>query len=129
MNIAYRPAEITDLSLIYSTWTKSLYFALYKEQEVDPVHTYYPNATRAIQSILERSNVAVACLEDQPDVVLGYCVFEGFVLRWIYMKKVWRKQGIAKKLIAYSGAKAYSNHIGKRSNTFGLLYDPLEVLK
>lgn len=40
----------------------------------------------------------MACLEDEPDVVLGYVVASPGVVHWIFVKKAWRELGIARKL-------------------------------
>ena len=53
-----------------------------------------------IQLLLERADVKVACLEEDPDVALGYCVSRGHCLDWIFVKKAWRRLGIAKALVS-----------------------------
>lgn len=48
------------------------------------------------------ASVTVACLKDDPDVILGYSVShttsEGVAIDWIYVKKPWRGIGIARRL-------------------------------
>lgn len=45
--------------------------------------------------------VAVACLPEDPDVILGFSIVsvDGTILHWVYVKKKWRRYGIATKLV------------------------------
>lgn len=45
--------------------------------------------------------VAIACLPEDPDVILGFSIvsIDGTLLHWVYVKKKWRRYGIATKLI------------------------------
>jgi GNAT superfamily N-acetyltransferase len=47
------------------------------------------------------SIVFVACLNDDPSVILGYSIVstELDTLHWVYVKKAWRNKGIAKNLV------------------------------
>jgi hypothetical protein len=44
-------------------------------------------------------NIRVACLKDDPTVILGYAIFEGDTLHWVFIKKSWRNIGLAKDLV------------------------------
>jgi len=99
-NVLIRNAVETDLPFIYATWLKGLYHdKLWPAFRVVHQDTFYPNYHRVIESILSRSTVFVACLEDEPDVVLGYSVVSGNTLHWIFIKKAWRGNKIAKQLV------------------------------
>jgi len=43
--------------------------------------------------------VKVACMKDAPDVILGYSVYSGTRLDWVYVKDRWRGLGVAKDLV------------------------------
>ena len=54
-----------------------------------------------IEKVFLDPNVAVkiACLTEDPEVILGYSITEGDIIHWVYVKEMWRKQGIAKMLL------------------------------
>lgn len=46
-----------------------------------------------------RNTVKVACLKDDPEIILGYAIYNEFNLHWVFVKKSWREIGIAKNLV------------------------------
>lgn len=90
----YQPQ--TDDPLIYSTWTKSCYYAD-KSQVIDK-RDWFTQKIKEIRSHLENHTVCVACFQDDPNSILGYAVFEGHRLVWMYVKKNYRDQGIERLL-------------------------------
>jgi GNAT superfamily N-acetyltransferase len=99
--VTIRPAEESDKAFIFATWLKGLYHgnSFYSEIEKD---AYFTNYHAVLERVLAKSSVLVACLTDTPDVVLGYAVIErGTVLHWVFVKKSWRRFGIAKRLIPH----------------------------
>jgi GNAT superfamily N-acetyltransferase len=48
--------------------------------------------------------VKVACLKEDPDVILGYSVAStnGDAVIWLFVKSAWRQQGIGKSLLPKS---------------------------
>lgn len=97
-NFVVRRANDTDLSLIVSTWLHGLYHSntWFNEIEKD---VFWENYRKVIEAILAYSDVNVACLPDEPDVILGYVVYTGPILHWIFVKKAFRKLGIGKTLL------------------------------
>lgn len=98
MNILIRPITETDLPFIFATWLKGLYHGneFYSKIKQD---VFYAQYHKMIETILPKSMIKIACLEDEPDVIIGYCVFETDRLHWIFVKKAWRKLTIAKQLL------------------------------
>ena len=45
------------------------------------------------------ADVRVACLADDPDVIIGFAITRPNILDYVYTKGPWRKQGVAKKLL------------------------------
>lgn len=96
--IQIRDVREEDLPLIYSTWLLGLYhgcewFGRIKKD------SFFKNYKRALEGLLPRCQIKVAALADDPDVILGYVCFRGESLDWIFVKKAWRKMGIAKSLL------------------------------
>lgn len=98
--INIRDGKVSDEDLIYSTWIRPLYHDSDENSDID--RDVFVKATRKrIASILSRPSVSIkiACLNDDPDVIIGYSVIEWRKLWWVYVKKAWREMGIAKRLI------------------------------
>lgn len=98
--ITTRDANKDDISFIYATWLRGLrhgnsWFELIIQE------VYYDVYHRVIENIIKSSKVTtkVACLKDDPGVILGYAVYSSNRLDWVYVKKAWRSIGIAKMLV------------------------------
>lgn len=95
--ISTRVAKAEDINFIYNTWLYSLYNGSdYQNMEKGEFMNAYKNV---IHNILTRPGVftLVACLEDDPDVILGWSCFEGEenpILHYVYVKKLWRGKQI-----------------------------------
>lgn len=124
MNINIRDMVEEDRSFIFATWLLGLRHGneLYKEIKKE---SYFSKYKQVIELLLSRSTVKVACLIDDPDVVLGYVVYQGDKLHWVFVKKAWRKLSIASQLVP-KNIKYYS-HITKMIRSFkpqGWEFDP-----
>jgi GNAT superfamily N-acetyltransferase len=99
--IAYQAPLLpkTYEALIYSKWLRSLkygneYFKLIESQAYfSAYHTY-------IHNIITRpdTEIRLAVLTEDPDVVLGFSVHRGPVLEYIHVHKDMRHQGIGTSL-------------------------------
>lgn len=98
MKVSIRSVEQSDLSFIFSTWLKGLYHGnvMFNKIEQD---LFYFKYHQVIEALLKRSVIKIACLEDEPDVILGYSITEPGKLHWVFVKKAWRKLGIGKSLL------------------------------
>lgn len=117
---------LEDRNFIYSTWLKGLryknpFLKSVKEDKNsnDPLFKYYSSLFsqgfyKHYQPILEelfkspQLKVNLACLKEDPHVILGYCVYTENTLHWMFVKNAWRKLGIA-KLIWPEGINSYSD--------------------
>lgn len=96
--ITKRPAKEDDLGLIYDTWPKGAWFSGVYGHNGDK-DQWFTVFYRRAQSVLRRADVTIACLETDPDFILGYSIIDGETLEWIYVKDSYRKQGIARFLL------------------------------
>lgn len=102
--IEIRPAKLDDLSFIYSTWLRSYrhssQFAKKLTNEV-----YYEMHHKVIDGFILRGGIVlIAHAKGEPEVILGYLCMEpnGSIIQYIYVKKAFRKMGIAKALFEYT---------------------------
>ncbi|GAC1503744.1 MAG: hypothetical protein NVS1B10_08880 [Candidatus Saccharimonadales bacterium] len=99
MQIAIRASKDTDMPFVYSTFLRGVYFGIPYFRQCDKV-AFYKNYSAYLDALLPKCAVKVACLADDPDVILGYVVLQGSALHWAFTKQVWRSQGIFKQLLA-----------------------------
>lgn len=94
----------TDLGFIFSSWLKGLYYGNDWFREIDQ-EAYFEKYHQIVEAILFKptTTVTVACLVEDPDVLLGYAIYETLgpvsTLHWVFVKPVWRKLGIAKSVV------------------------------
>lgn len=134
--IIIRPPEETDMAFICNSWSKGVRFGLSspdKCQHVDlmreiPLDIFIPAYRDFINAIIERryTLIQIACLEDDLDVILGYSVSEPAVMHWIFVKDVWRNQGIGKMLYPEGITHCTNLTLIGRSlkNKLKLIYNP-----
>ena len=96
--INIRDAGGGDAAFIFATWLRSLYFGSSFFRRIDK-DTYFDKYKLVVSALLAMATIKIACLSEDQDVVVGYAVYEGPVLHWVYVKKNWRKQGVARLLV------------------------------
>lgn len=100
--ITFRPIRDTDVNFILATWLKTYKYSgdlPARVRDSEYFSTYEP----ILKELLSRATVTVACLIDDPDVVIGYVCYEPEMLHWVHVKESWRNLGLAKLLVVKSG--------------------------
>ena len=98
MNIITRSFDADfDAGIIFSTWAKGFYFGglLIKPA---PKKQWFQSFHEHVKKMVEKGDIVLACLHDDPITIIGYAVFDNDTLEWIYVKEIFRGQGIAKLL-------------------------------
>lgn len=104
------PGNEADHAFVYATWLRSYRqlsdFAKPIEKDV-----YFPHQHDRIQRLLERGRLDVAVLDEQDGwhTVIGYCVTDGLLLHWVYVKGTWRRMGIARALLASKSLQEFTH--------------------
>jgi hypothetical protein len=104
--IELRDVRAADKNFIYATWLRGLYHGDTWFGEI-PKDIFMKNYHKVLEQLLDPNregiSIRVACLKDEPDVILGYAVVkkaeEKFYLHWVHVKAEWRSIGICKMLI------------------------------
>lgn len=96
--LTIRGAGYGDEAFVYSTWLRGLYYGNDWFRKIDK-KSFFDKYRFVVKHLLSNSNVDVVCLVSDPDVVVGYSVYSGNTLHWVYIKRDWRGRGISKALI------------------------------
>lgn len=91
-----------DQAMIYATWRNGRYYGMkdkHREKHRGDSTIVFRRLTSEIAQAMNEAQVKIACLEDDPTIIVGYVVFHGNHLDWIYVKEDYRKQGVASLLI------------------------------
>jgi len=95
-----REAKLEDLPFIYSTWLRSYRHSSQFAKKLTN-ETFYDMHHRIIDAFIARGGlVYIAHPINEPGVILGYLCIEPnqSLVQYVYVKKAFRKMGIAKKL-------------------------------
>jgi len=132
--ITIRPAVDTDYGYILATWTRS-------HHKVHPFNfisndLYFPYQTKLINKILAKATTMVVCLDDEPNQIVGYVVYENYandiVIHHAAVKGIFRRLGIMRFLLKEIGAvdkslivTHYFDLFKKIRDKYKLIYDPI----
>lgn len=95
----------TDQALIYSTWSNGVYYSVPERRKWSEVQksNWFEPFCRIISNYLDEAKIYVACMEDNESTILGYSVIYKDVLEWIYVKELFRNQGLGTFLTQNKG--------------------------
>lgn len=98
--VSFRDAVDADRPFIFSTWLRGNKHANDYFELVDN-DAYFKHHHDLIERILDdfEVTVRVACLREDPSVILAYVVYKNERLDWVFVKKSWRSIGLARDLI------------------------------
>ncbi len=86
-----------DQAFIYASWRNAAYYG--SDERDDDAKGFFKRQTVFIRDVLKKATVLIACVEDAPEVLLGYAVFTGNHLHWVYVKLEFRARGIGAALV------------------------------
>lgn len=97
-----RDAVKNDRSFVLATFLRGLYYGDSWFSKI-PKNVFMDNYKRVASALIDSPNtvVKVACLKEDPDVILGYSILSSdfSTVHWVYVKAPWRKRGISKTLL------------------------------
>lgn len=101
--MSYRGSDLDlgpYLGFILSNWLTTLRFTndWFKLIDEKTYYDVYPNVVKAILN-KPQTQVNLALMEDDPDVCVGFSVYEGETLHYCFVPRHGRKQGIGRSLI------------------------------
>lgn len=117
----------SDESFILASWLNGLRYGNEWFKLIDS-KCYYSSYHQVLDVMLRKPTVTIkiACLLEDPDIILGFSVYEGDRLDWVFVKQRWRNIGIAKQLVPDSITTV--THLTKPGKAIakkkGLLFNP-----
>lgn len=93
-----------DKNFIFASWLRGLYYGCNWFREINK-DVFMRNYHNFLERLLSQPTVSikVACLKNDPEVILGYSVLGADdTLHWVFVKSAWRNIGVAKALIPTS---------------------------
>lgn len=101
--VTLRDWEEGDRNFVLATMLRGLYYGDTWFREI-PKDIFMAKYHEILDRILKAPQVSVivACLREDPDVILGYTILspnsKGSTMHWVFVKSAWRNIGIAKML-------------------------------
>lgn len=100
--IALRPAVADDYGYILETWSRNLHKTY--PWNLIPNSTFYPHQKKLINSIVAQVVPLVACIEDEPNQLVGYLVAQPYgdsnlIIHYGCVKGIFRRLGVMKTLL------------------------------
>lgn len=96
-----REATPEDESFIRNSWLTSLHD--HSQLSYVQRSVYFREQNKILDYLLSTSSVLIACFPEAPDQIMGYVVYDHIiktlVLHWVYVKSMFRMQGIALGMI------------------------------
>lgn len=134
--VQIRAATEADVPFIFNSWLKSYQGSVTARSIAAPV--YFDFQHKAIEALLQKCNVLVACEQADPTQLYGYLVYERIdevpVLHYAYVKHAFRQMGILGLILAYGALspreQAFYTHETPtclkiiRSKSLPLVYNP-----
>lgn len=123
-----------DVNFILSTWLRSYYEELRRNGSKGVMYpkddVFFQGHQERIKERLKVIECHVCTAPDDENQILGWIAFDKGTCHYVYVKQVFRKMGVAKRLMLiayarpdsmafYSHHTRYSKHLNK-----GLTYDP-----
>jgi GNAT superfamily N-acetyltransferase len=111
-----RDFKESDANFIYASFLKGLYYGDSWFSSI-PKDIFMENYKKVIQVLIKKSEVKIACLKDEPDVIIGYSILsiDYQTIHFVYVKEKWRNRGIGKSLLPqYPSAVTHLTTLGKK---------------
>lgn len=97
-----RPVLPEDLAFIYNSWLKSYKFGSESMKSMRS-GTFFENYREILDYILTNSEILIACLPEDENIILGYICYENILanshlIHYCFIKETFRNLGIATDL-------------------------------
>jgi GNAT superfamily N-acetyltransferase len=96
--IAIRAAVASDLAFICHSWRTTFHLG-YGALGSDPEH-YHREISKVFERLLPTATMRIAADPADADVIIGFAVFTNSELHYVFVRKDFRRNGVANALLA-----------------------------
>lgn len=95
-----RSYKSEDKNFIMASFLRGVYYGN-SFYNMTPKDDFMNNYKHVGESLINNAKIRVACLPDDQDVILGYCItsVSDEIIHWCFVKTAWRRQGILKAML------------------------------
>lgn len=115
--IIIRPFKPEDTGLIYSSYAKGVYYGKEHHEDIEQNDQtkdgWFKDFHTKVNQQIQDATIYVACSRDDEDFTLGYAIIQNNVLQFVYVKPLYRNQGIATLLTKDKYQTINPNHMTK----------------
>lgn len=129
-----RESSINDRNFVLKSFLMAVYYGDTWFSKI-PKRIFMDNYKKVAAALFDgpRTKIYVACLPEDPDTILGYSILslDHEIIHFVYVKKIWRKYGIARKLVPPN--PKYVSHLTSEGSTLlskfsnEVLFNPFSV--
>lgn len=109
-----RDANKNDHNFILATFLRGVYHGdtFFSSVPKDLFMSRYKLVAQALVGD-ENTKIKVACLPEDPDVVLGYSILSNdySTINFVFVKNAWRRKGIGRSLVPLNPAYVVPQHV------------------
>lgn len=126
-----RDIKPEDVNFVLATFLRGLYYGDSWFSKI-PKQVFMDNYKNVAESLVQKATVKVACLKDDPDVIIGYSILSNDyqTIHYVYVKAAWRKQGIARSILPqYPTTVTHLTELGHQLITKfnGVIFNPFKL--
>ena len=132
--ITIRQGAERDMGFILASFTRELHKTI--PYNFIPNSTFFPHYTALLHSLVAKSTVLVATVEDSPDDLVGFLIAQpltesSVVVHWSQVKHIFQHMGVFKALLEAFGCEGktivcshYFTLFPKIRDRYHMIYDP-----
>lgn len=98
-DLELRAMNENDRHYVLSSWLRSYAGRSREARDYAAIDAFYDDYAPVVRSLLARSQVMVASLKENADVIVGWAAIEGDALHYVLVKPRWRKLGVARWML------------------------------
>lgn len=87
----------TDLAFIYASFLESYRYDSVIGRHCKN-HVFFEAYSYVIDQLLIKSKVLICCHPETPECIFGYLIYDGNLIHYVFVKKIFRRLGIAELL-------------------------------
>ncbi len=100
--LAFRPAGADDRNFMLNAWLKA-----HRDRgdwpKLLPAAEYYRRHKEVVAKLIDESACLVACNPEKTEQIIGFVCHDNVALHWVGVKSMFRRQGVATKLLDHAG--------------------------